>query len=99
MGMAMNMQSKQEQQEQRKASPRALRYFPRFVLAILAVLLLLFLGWSLTGGGSVSQKQGIQTPPAMGDADQPNTEPAVENEQPKTGTGGDQPSNPPPDQK
>ena len=95
----MNMQSNREQEEQRKASPRALRYFPRFALVILAVLLLLFLGWSLTGGGSVSQKQGIQTPPATGDADQPNTEPPVENERPQSGTGGGQPSNPPPDQK
>lgn len=93
------MQSKQEQEQQRKASPRALRYFPRFVLATLAVLLLLFLGWSLTGGGSVTQKQGIQTPPATADADQPNTEPPVENDQQQTGTGGDQSVNPPPDQK
>lgn len=99
MGVAMNMQSKREQEEQRKASPRALRYFPRFALVILAVLLLLFLGWSLPGGGLVSQKQGIQTPPAMGSTDQPNNEPPVESERPQTDAGGDQPTNPPADQK
>lgn len=99
MGVAMNKRSEREQEERRKASPRALRYFPRFALVIVAVLLLLFLGWSLTGGGSVTQKQGIQEPPTMGSSDQPMTKSPVENERPQTGTGGDQPPNPPADQK
>ncbi len=72
----MNKRSECERGEGRKASARALGYFPRFALVIVAVLLLLLLGWSLAGGGSVMQKQGIQTPPAIGSADQPAHAPA-----------------------
>jgi len=97
MDVVMNKRSEHERGE-RQASPRALRYFPRFVLVIVAVLLLLLLGWSLTGGGSVTQKQGIQTPPAIGSADQ-KTKPPVENDRPETGTGGDQPVQAPAHQK
>ncbi|KAB2706826.1 hypothetical protein F9K80_20500 [Brucella intermedia] len=93
MGVAMNMQSKPEQDKRAEPS-RTLGYFPRFALVILAVLLLLFLGWSLTGGGSVSQQQGIETPPATDSSDQPDKNPPVENQRPQTGTGGDQPTNP-----
>jgi len=78
MDVAMNKRSEREREEGRKASPRALGYFPPFALVIVAVLLLLLLGWSLTGGGSVSQKK---------------------NDRPQTGTGGDQPVQPPAHQK
>ncbi|OYR17225.1 hypothetical protein CEV32_4064 [Brucella rhizosphaerae] len=97
--MVMNMQSKPERDRRDQSSSRTLGYFSRFALATLAVLLLLFLGWSLTGGGSVSEKQGIQTLPATGSVDQPAIQQPGENERPQTGTGGDQPSNPPEDQK
>jgi hypothetical protein len=99
MDVAMNKRSEREREEGRKASPRALGYFPPFALVIVAVLLLLLLGWSLTGGGSVSQKQGIQTPSPIGSADQPKTKPPVKNDRPQTGTGGDQPVQPPAHQK
>jgi len=99
MGMAMNMQSKHDPQKREERTEQRLGYFPRFALVILAVLLLLFLGWSLTGGGLISQQQGIQTPPATGSADQPANNPPVENQRPQTGTGGDQPTNPPEGQK
>jgi len=92
--MAMNMQSKPEQ-DKRVEPSRTLGYFPRFALVILAVLLLLFLGWSLIGGGLISQQQGIQTPPATGSGEQPAQTPPFENQRPQTGTGGDQPTNPP----
>lgn len=93
MGVAMNVQSKPEQ-DKRVEPSRTLGYFPRFALVILAVLLLLFLGWSLTGGGLVSQQQGIQTPPATDSGEQPGQNPLLENQRPQTGTGGDQPANP-----
>ncbi|WP_435656577.1 hypothetical protein [Brucella pituitosa] len=95
----MNKRSEREQEERRKVSPRALRYFPRFALFIVAVLLLFFLGWSLTGGVSLTQKPGIQAPPARGSADHLKTKPPVENDRPQTGMGGDHPANPPADQK
>lgn len=95
----MNMHSKRQHENAEEASSQGLSYFPRLVLIILAVLLLVFLGWSLTGGGSISQKQGIQTPPATDTADQPGMTPPLENERPQTGTGGNQSSNPPEEQK
>lgn len=95
----MNKRSEREREEGRNASPRAVGYFPRFALVIVAVLLLLLLGWSLMGGGSVTQKQGIQEPPTMGTSDQLMTQPPIENDRPQSGTGGDQPPNPPADQK
>lgn len=94
----MNKRLDREKAEWRRISPQALGYFPRFALVILAFLLLLFLGWNLTGGGSVTQNQGIQAPPATSSADQPTVNPPVENNRPQTGTGGDLPANPPADQ-
>ncbi|MBC2887486.1 hypothetical protein H7Q97_19085 [Ochrobactrum sp. CM-21-5] len=90
----MNMQLKRERGNRGEPSSRALGYFPRIALIVLVVLLLLLLGWSLTDGGSVLQKQGIQTPPATGSTEQRSSETPVENARPETGTGGDQQSNP-----
>ena len=95
----MNTQSKPERDRWDQSSSRTLGYFPRFALVTLAVLLLLVLWWSLTGGESVSEKQGIQTLSATGSVDQPADQQPGENERPQTGTGGDQPSDPPEDQK
>ncbi|ERM01027.1 hypothetical protein Q644_03615 [Brucella intermedia 229E] len=38
-------------------------------------------------------------PPATDSSDQPDKNPPVENQRPQTGTGGDQPTNPPEGQK
>ncbi len=80
----MNMQLRHKQTERKDISSRAVSYLPRIMLGVLAVLLVVLLVWSLTGGGTFSDNEGVQTPP-------------VQNNHLETGGGGNLPAAPDPD--
>ncbi|MGU3400022.1 hypothetical protein ACLBWS_09830 [Brucellaceae bacterium D45D] len=77
------MQSQHKQTERKDRSARAVSYLPRIMLGVLAVLLVVLLVWSLTGGGTFSDNEGVHTPPAQ-------------NNHPETGGGGNLPAAPDP---
>lgn len=90
----MKMQPKQPRARRERG---ILGSFPRIMLVVLAFLLLILLAWSMTGGETTYNGQGIRTPPETGTTQPAQPGAPAQDQHPQTGTGDDRPAGPTPD--